>query len=114
MSERGQVYVWRDGLGVIPREEAWAMDQAERASRSPNIIKDIEPYKSPMTGEVIGGRSHHREHMRKHGVVELGNDRIKPRPPEISPAGHDIKAAIEQVNSGNRPAPVERQRDWNE
>lgn len=33
------------------------------------IIKDREPYRSPVTGEVISGRRQEREHMKKHDVV---------------------------------------------
>lgn len=42
----------------------------------PMIISDIEPYKSPVTGEVIGGRSARRDDLKKHDCVdarELGD-----------------------------------------
>lgn len=40
-----------------------------------HVITDIRPYRSPITGEVIGGRRQHREHMRDHGVIEAGNEK---------------------------------------
>ena len=35
---------------------------------------DIEPYKSMITGEVIGSRKRHREHLRENGCIEAGNE----------------------------------------
>jgi len=37
------------------------------------IMPDIEPFKSPITGEVIRGRSHLRQHMKDHGVTNIGD-----------------------------------------
>ena len=37
------------------------------------IIPDIEPFKSPITGEVIRGRGHLRQHMKEHGVTNIGD-----------------------------------------
>ena len=38
------------------------------------IISDIEPYVSVITKELIGGRKQHRDHLRAHNCVEVGND----------------------------------------
>ena len=38
------------------------------------IVPDIEPYQSMITGEMITSRSKHREHLREHNCVEIGND----------------------------------------
>ena len=38
------------------------------------IMPEIEPYRSMITGELITSRAKHREHLRRHGMVELGND----------------------------------------
>jgi len=38
------------------------------------IMPDIEPYKSMVTGEIITSRAKHREHLKRHGMVEVGND----------------------------------------
>ena len=40
------------------------------------IIPDIKPYKSMLTGEMITSRSKHREHLKAHNCVEVG-DQIK-------------------------------------
>lgn len=41
------------------------------------VMPDIEPYKSMITGETIQSRSRHREHLREHGCIEIGNEAIK-------------------------------------
>lgn len=80
------------------------------SSRPFHIIKDLEPYRSPITDEVIRSRSHHREHMRDHNVIEMGNEKPKQRQPVKMPdAREDVKAAMEQVASGYRPRPLQSQ-----
>ncbi len=87
----------------------WARPTTVRTIRNPAgraiyIISDIEPYRSPITDEVIGGRRQHREHMRAHDVIERGNEPIRPNKPEPLPsAREDVHAAMEMVRSGYRP-----------
>lgn len=38
------------------------------------IMPDIHPYKSMITGELIGSRSSHRQHLREHSCIEVGNE----------------------------------------
>lgn len=38
------------------------------------IMPDIQPYRSMITGELIESRSKHREHLARHGYEEVGND----------------------------------------
>lgn len=78
-----------------------------------HVIRDIEPYQSAITGEVIGGRRQHREHLREHDCIEVGNEKPKPREPVRLPdARHDVKAAMDMVRGGHRPAPLETLKDW--
>lgn len=44
--------------------------------KSPMIMRDMGEYVSPLDGSVVSSRSTHREHMRTHDVVEVGNERI--------------------------------------
>lgn len=51
-----------------------------------NVIADIKPYKSMQTGEMITSRSQHREHLKRHHLVEIGNEiaaHLKPKPRQI-------------------------------
>lgn len=77
-----------------------------------HVIRDLEPYKSPITDEVIGGRRQHREHMAAHGVIEMGNEKPKPRKRvEMAPAGPDVKQALEMLQAGYRPPPIDPKLD---
>ena len=92
----GQIYVWREGLGVIPKEDA-----PPRRGGGLQIVSDIEPFISPIDRSVIGGRAQKRDHMRAHGVVEVGNERIhEKRRPAYEPqgVGDDVRRAFEQLN----------------
>lgn len=52
------------------------------------VMEDMKPYKSPIDGEIISSRSHHRAHMRKHGVIEVGNERLnRPATKSYQPSG---------------------------
>ena len=62
-----KVYVWRDG-NIVPKGP-----QAAPAART-QIIGDIEPYRSIATGEMINSRQQHRQHLRDHNLVEIGNE----------------------------------------
>ena len=38
------------------------------------VMKDIEPFISPIDGNTVGSRSVLREHERRHSVRQIGND----------------------------------------
>lgn len=57
-------------LELVPAEEYVAPSRGT----SWQVLGDIEPYRSMVTGEIIGSRSRHREHLRDHGMVEVGNE----------------------------------------
>ena len=40
----------------------------------PQVVRDINPYKSMVTGEMITSRSKHRDHLKRHNCIEVGND----------------------------------------
>lgn len=46
---------------------------------APQITTDIQPYQSMVTGERIAGRRQHRDHLRAHGCIEVGNEVPKAR-----------------------------------
>jgi len=54
--------------------------------KSAMVMTDIQPYKSMATGELITSRSTHREHLKKHRLIEVGNEtkyisqRSEPKP----------------------------------
>ena len=94
--------IWDKALGdFVPRSE-----YRTKAAGGIQVIPDIKPYKS-VTGEVIGGRKQHRDFLRAHGLVEVGNETPSAAPkPKMPDVRHDVKAALDMVRSGYRPGPV--------
>ncbi len=39
-----------------------------------HVMPEIAPYKSMVTGETIESRSRHQEHLRRHNMIEIGNE----------------------------------------
>ena len=69
---------------------------------APDVLPDIEPYTSMITGETITSRSRHREHLKAHGFVEVGNDSSLNKPykgiPDAAPQQRK-ELLIAQVNA---------------
>jgi hypothetical protein len=61
--ENDEVLFWR-------HEEPWKESELPR----PTVIRDIEPYRSMIDGSMISSRAQHREHLRAHDCVEIGNE----------------------------------------
>lgn len=55
------------------------------AAASHNVMPDIDGYQSQVTGEWISSRSRHREHLREHRVVEIGNELHHLKPVGMQP-----------------------------
>lgn len=74
------------------------------AARSPNlhapmVIGDISPYRSVIDGREIAGRRQHRDHLREHGCVEVGNEWVEPRRCEPEGVKEAVIDAVQQVMS---------------
>ena len=81
------------------------------------IMPEIEPYQSMVTGEWITSRAKHREHLRRHGMTEIGNDSSLNRPykgmPDTAPQQRK-ELLIAQVNAmDNRQFEAARMKDLN-
>ena len=61
-----QTFVVRDGK-LVPKVEA-----SRKAGLS--IMRDIEPYQNMKDFGWITSRSQHREFLRRHNFVEIGNE----------------------------------------
>lgn len=79
------VYHEKNGEVVLDKRDQQAI------GRAPMVMADIQPYQSVIDGSEITSRSRHREHLRQHGCVEVGNERPKPRPREVAPG---LKQAV--------------------
>lgn len=54
--------------------EVGADYRPESRRTSYQVMADIKPYRSMIDGRVINSRSHHRDHLKDNGCVEVGND----------------------------------------
>ena len=71
----------------------------------PQVMPDIQPYKSMITGEMITGRAQHREHLRRHDCQEVGNEKPDLTPPDFTPDFGEVRDSVMEAN---------RQLQWNE
>ena len=62
-----------------------------------HVIPDIKPYQSMITGEWITSRSHHREHLKMHDCVEIGNDSSLNRKPQPLQSPPGLKQTIIEI-----------------
>lgn len=77
---------------LIPAEE-----YARPPSADYHVMPDIQPYISMIDGRVINSRSVHRRHLRSHGCIEVGNERMDPKPMGVAPGlKDDIIRAVER------------------
>ena len=50
-------------------------------SLGPMVMPDIQPYKSMIDGSMITSRSVHRDHLRQHNCIEIGNEKMETKLP---------------------------------
>lgn len=60
------------------------------------VMPDIQPYQSMIDGSMIGSRSTHRAHIRQHGVIEIGNEKVPTR--KIAPPAGLHDRVVHEVN----------------
>ena len=105
------IWVWdADQQKIVPKDEYYARKYAKRESTQ--VMRDLQPYRATTTGKMIDGRAAHREHLKKHGLQELGNEykaaseRVKTPMP---PVEHTIQRAFQAVEQGYKPRTMTRQ-----
>lgn len=87
MSRRRWIYVdgiAYDATGYVPPSR----------NTSFQVMPDINPYVSQIDGSVITSRSRHREHLKAHGCVEVGNDSSLYKMPQPIKPPPGLKDAI--------------------
>jgi hypothetical protein len=90
---------YENGVCIYLAEEAVSDNRSELAA--PMYVRDIGEYKSPIDGTMITSRSAHRDHLKAHDVIEVGNERVGPPPeaPRTRDLGEAIKRRIEEVKA---------------
>jgi hypothetical protein len=72
---QGLVAEIQDGEVIFMREDD---NPSEKAGY--HIIPDIQPYKNMIDGRMITSRSEHRELLKRHGCIEIGNEKMETKP----------------------------------
>lgn len=65
---------WTPTLGLEAAKKSWAEKQELGRQKASYVISDIQGYVSQVDGSWIDSRSKHKEHLKKHRMVEVGND----------------------------------------
>ena len=78
-------------------------EQMQRVFTPLHVIEDTKPYQSPLDGKWISSKSQHRKHMREHGVIEVGNEKLtRPISKPYNPGNikQDLAEAYDQLTQG--------------
>ena len=65
---------WTPTVGAEEAKRSWLEKQENKKREVSMVMSDIEGYISQVDGTWIKSRSHHRSHLKQHGMIELGND----------------------------------------
>lgn len=76
---------WTPTLGAEEALKSWEEKQLNRRIAAPAVMSDIGGYISQVDGSWIDSRSKHRNHLKQHNMIEVGNDvPMKQKAPELS------------------------------
>ena len=65
---------WTPTVGLEEAKRSWLEKQENKRRDAAMVMSDIDGYVSQVDGTWIKSRSHHRSHLKQHGMIELGND----------------------------------------
>lgn len=54
----------------------WVEKVKPQTIEAPQVMDDIKPYRSMVDGTMITSRSTHREHLKDHNCIEIGNEKM--------------------------------------
>lgn len=76
---------WTPTLGAEEALKSWEEKQSNKYFAPPAVMSDIGGYISQVDGSWIDSRSKHRNHLKQHNMIEVGNDvPMKQREVEMS------------------------------
>ena len=83
---------WTPTVGEEEAKRSWAEKQENKRRETSMVMSDIDGYVSQVDGTWIKSRSHHRSHLKQHGMIELGNDvPMQRKPAEISKKSQEAR-----------------------
>jgi hypothetical protein len=99
-------WIWDTAQGkLVPAHEYRRAPAARSELAAPMLIRDFqEPVKSMADGQYYTSKRHWRDHLKAHGMIELGNDMPEGKAPEPVFTPGAIAEAYDQLEAGYRPA----------
>ena len=85
---------WKYELGTPEAEEAWKAKQEMTVRQAPMVQSDIQGYISQIDGSWIDSKSKHRNHLKQHGCIEVGNEKQSNATPKQDP---QLKQRIAEI-----------------
>jgi len=65
---------WIPTIGEEAAKASWLDKVAMKTREAPMVVSDIDGYVSQVDGSWIKSKSMHRDHLKQHRMIELGND----------------------------------------
>ena len=88
---------WGYKLGTVEAEEAWTIKQNMTKRQAPMVQSDIDGYVSQVDGSWITSKSKHRDHLKRHRMIEIGNDVPMQQKKVEAPNAEARKRAIGEI-----------------
>jgi hypothetical protein len=88
---------WGYTLGTPEAEEAWKIKENMTKRQAPMVQSDIQGYISQVDGSWIDSRSKHRNHLKQHRMIEIGNDVPMKQKEVQAPSSEARKQAIGEI-----------------
>jgi hypothetical protein len=88
---------WGYTLGTPEAEEAWKIKENMTKRQAPMVQSDIQGYISQVDGSWIDSRSKHRDHLKQHRMIEIGNEVPMKQKQVQAPSSEERKRQIGEI-----------------
>lgn len=93
-------YIWdRQSQKFVPSDDFFS---GRQSSAAPRVHTDsVDAFRSHADGKMYDSKSNYRRELRARGLVEVGNERIEPKPrsiPDVSGLRGDIQRTISELS----------------
>jgi hypothetical protein len=88
---------WGYMLGSPEAEEAWQLKLNMTKQEAPMVHSDISGYISQVDGSWIDSKSKHRDHLKRHRMIEVGNDVPMQQKQVQGPSAEQRKRQIAEI-----------------
>jgi adenine-specific DNA methylase len=88
---------WGYMLDSPEAEEAWQLKLNMTKQEAPMVHSDIAGYISQVDGSWIDSKSKHRDHLKRHRMIEVGNDVPMQQKKVQAPSSEERKRAIGEI-----------------